>query len=160
MTTPTLADREPLIDVLPPSPAGKPRAVKWYKRRPDDKWPCDAVMAIEEAGRGAEPYAVTEDRNAADGRGFSCCKAGSAPYSVFLHRNGQDWSCTCEWATYRGACRHYHGLLSALHNGWVDADPAERPAEWAREYTDAELERMAAEYAAEERAGRLDLVGV
>lgn len=61
-----------------------------------------------------------------DGRGFVVEKFGSAdgPYHVFLSRSGQDDTCDCPGGTYRGRCKHMHGLRKLLELGKLDDTPA------------------------------------
>lgn len=152
-----LADLTPGIDVLPPTGSGKARAVRWYANLRAEGYDVDAAFVIEEQGKGAESYGVTVVPVADETRRvFTVRKADAAVPHCTAVSTEPGWSdCTCEGFTYgKGRrCRHLLALESALDNGWL-ASADERPAEWDREYTDAELESMAAEYAAEERLAR------
>jgi hypothetical protein len=154
----TLTNMTPMLDTLPPTAGGKARALKWFAKPAG--FACDHVAVVEEAGKGADAYAVHEFK-AGGGRGFHCFKAGSdEPYTVFASDSGEGWdSCSCAGGCYRRGkaqpCRHLLSVRTALANGWIEPKADEYPID--PPYTDDELRMMAAEYEAEERARMADV---
>jgi hypothetical protein len=112
----------PKLEVLAPTTSGKARSVRVYTGLRADGYECDAAVVIEEQGKGADGYGVTEVAGVGGGRAFRMKKAGAADaYTVFCAAPGGWSSCTCPAATYGTVrtCRHLAVCEAAIGNGWL-----------------------------------------
>lgn len=110
-------------ELLPATATHEHNGIRWTPE--PDRRGCGLLRIF--TGKTVVAYAVTEFATPWDGRGFRLVKdgAGTDPesdgYDVFVHRGGQNHSCSCKGFTYgRGRpCKHIEAALALLANGWV-----------------------------------------
>jgi hypothetical protein len=115
----TLANMTPKVEVLAPTAGGKARTIRVYTGlRPG--YEIDAAVVVEEQGKGAEGYGLTE-LPVGGGRAFRMKTAGGDEYTVFCAAPGGWSSCTCPAATYGkvARCRHLETVAAILNNQWL-----------------------------------------
>lgn len=158
-----LSEVEPLIEVLPPTAAGKPRAFLFWPDGGAAGLSCRYACVVQERGKADTAYGIDEVPVDGAGRLFLMRKTDDpVPYSVFCSADGHNDDCSCTagcYAAYRGVvCKHLLTIRGALANGWIAPDAADYPADEG--YDDADLDMMAREYSEDESLGRFGVLKV